>query len=66
MARVIRLTRDRCCTKSNGRSGNFQQIGPDGIKFSVWVGYGNGNHPGNTRPTRYPYPGGSPNGLCKG
>ncbi|KAK4165210.1 hypothetical protein QBC43DRAFT_343917 [Cladorrhinum sp. PSN259] len=31
---------------------------------SVWASYGNCGHSSSKRPTDYPYPGGSPNGLC--
>ncbi|KAK4160205.1 hypothetical protein QBC43DRAFT_293254 [Cladorrhinum sp. PSN259] len=66
LSRVVRRVRTDCCNGSppgGGGSGRSGYIYNDRI-WSVWVGYGNCNHATNSRPSGYPYPGGSPNGLC--
>ncbi|KEZ44032.1 hypothetical protein SAPIO_CDS3760 [Scedosporium apiospermum] len=50
-----------CCKNGNGVSGHSYA---DNRDYSVWLGYGNCGHSSSSRPSSYPYPGGSPNGLC--
>jgi len=60
-----KLTRifENCCDYSSGISGHRYHL-DENPKYSVWIGYGNCNHPVTRGPSTYPYPGGSPNGLC--
>ncbi|KAK3315979.1 hypothetical protein B0H66DRAFT_604288 [Apodospora peruviana] len=53
-----------CCKKSSvGSKGPVTGHIYD-QDFSVWAGYGNCGHSTTRGPSTYPYPGGSPNGLC--
>ncbi|KAK4220648.1 hypothetical protein QBC38DRAFT_525498 [Podospora fimiseda] len=68
LARIVRRVNTDCCngkdkygSNSSGKSGHIYN---DRI-WSVWVGYGNCGHSSSSRPTDYPYPGGSPNGVCQ-
>ncbi|KAK4222952.1 hypothetical protein QBC38DRAFT_488779 [Podospora fimiseda] len=67
---LVQSIHNNCCTGKTssdpaasfgtGKSGHIYN---DRL-WSVWVGYGNCNHGSDSRPTQYPYPGGSNNGLC--
>ncbi|KAK4222859.1 hypothetical protein QBC38DRAFT_66394 [Podospora fimiseda] len=70
LASLVQSIHQGCCTGrmdnnpeypfGSGKSGHIYN---DRV-WSVWVGYGNCNHGSDSRPTQYPYPGGSNNGQC--
>jgi len=61
VSNIASAIRGSCCgARTVQTSGSSVRDGG----WSVWAGYGNCNEPDDKPPTDYPYPGGSPNGLC--
>ncbi|KAK3986580.1 hypothetical protein QBC44DRAFT_247869 [Cladorrhinum sp. PSN332] len=61
VAQKLSLIVNGCCAAKGrkGVSGTWTTYA-----WKVWAGYGNCNHASETWPSNYPYPGGSPNGIC--